>query len=147
MREWRIPDVIVRSLAPLPRACSSRPPTDEWMRQVASFGHDVRARPLLRKGGARADELLALRQRYGAALNLDNEQMDALFLTVKGMASLLQSMHGWRPMRRREPEPAPGLPNVLLLATMGWRHRPGRGAWPSGKPSMRATCCWPACRM
>jgi HD-like signal output (HDOD) protein len=135
LREWRIPEVIVRSLAPLPQGVLKPPrDKDEWTRQVVSFGHDA-ARPLLRKGGARADELLALRQRYGAALNLDNAQMDALFLTVrKGMASLLDSMQLAPDAAAAEPEPAPGLPDVLASATMDAGIAQGGGAWPSGKP-------------
>lgn len=134
LREWRIPEVIVRSLAPLP-AGVLKPPRDkdEWTRQVVSFGHDA-ARPLLRKGGARADELMALRQRYGAALNLDNAQMDAMFLTVrKSMASLQDSLQ-LAPDTGQEPPAPPGLPDALASATMDAGVGQNSGAYPSGKP-------------
>ncbi|UUZ56690.1 HDOD domain-containing protein [Massilia sp. H-1] len=95
MREWEIPDVIVRSLAPLPsgtlKASASRA---EWMRQVASFSIDV-ARLLARSTDPKSsNEARELQLRYGAALNLDSEAMAALFDTVNGeMTTLLQSMN------------------------------------------------------
>ncbi|UGQ46085.1 HDOD domain-containing protein [Massilia endophytica] len=133
LREWRIPEVIVRSLAPLPPGpLKPARDKDEWTRQVVSFGNDV-ARPLLRKGGPRPDELQAMRQRYGDALNLGREQMATLFASVrKSMASLLDSMQ-LAPQAGAEPE-APGLPDVLASATMDTGIQQTGGAHPSGKP-------------
>lgn len=135
MREWEIPDVIVRSLAPLPsgtlKASASRA---EWMRQVASFSIDV-ARLLARSTDPKSsNEARELQLRYGAALNLDSEAMAALFDTVNGeMTTLLQSMNMEPPAPLEEPEEMGGLPNVLLLATMGGEEAIG-GRHPSGKP-------------
>ncbi|UUZ51226.1 HDOD domain-containing protein [Massilia sp. B-10] len=135
MREWEIPDVIVRSLAPLPsgtlKASASRA---EWMRQVASFSIDV-ARLLARSTDPKSsNEARELQLRYGAALNLDSEAMAALFDTVNGeMTTLLQSMNMEPPALVEEPEEMGGLPNVLLLATMGGEEAIG-GRHPSGKP-------------
>ncbi len=145
MGEWKIPDVIVRSLAPLPpgtlKVAASRA---EWMRQVASFGYDV-ARLMARSSDPKSShEGRTLQVRYGAALDLDSSRMDELIDTVQDeMHSLLESMNIVPPPRfdasgipepelELEPE---GLPNVLLLATMGGSEEPGlAGFHPSGKP-------------
>lgn len=135
MGEWKIPDVIVRSLAPLPpgtlKVAANR---GEWMRQVASFGMDV-SRLLARSNDPKSsNEARALQARYGAALNLDASQMAELFDTVQNeMTSLLQSMNMEAPPKLEEPE-AEGLPNVLLLATMGSDEPEAAGYHPSGKP-------------
>ena len=138
MAEWKIPDVIVRALAPLPagvlKVAANRA---EWMRQVASFSIDV-SRLLSRSHDPiSSNEARALQVRYGTALNLDAEQMAALFETVQNeMSELLQSMNMEAPARRK-PQAAPepeGLPNVLLLATMGMEEEAEVGCHPSGKP-------------
>ncbi|MES2153109.1 MAG: HDOD domain-containing protein [Pseudomonadota bacterium] len=138
MAEWKIPEVIVRTMTSLPsgvqKVAANR---GEWMRQVASFGADV-ARLLARSANpAATNEARALLTRYGAALNLDPEQFDSLLVTVQdGMSSLLQSMN----MRAQSKVEAPavhegdGLPNVLLLATMNDSDAGQEGAHPSGKP-------------
>ncbi|MBC7686539.1 MAG: HDOD domain-containing protein [Bdellovibrionales bacterium] len=138
MAEWKIPEVIVRALAPLPpgtiKPAGSRA---EWMRQVAAFSMDV-SLLLSRPPGARsAAEGRALQSRYGAALNLDPEQMAALFQTVQDeMAALLHSMDMAPPAAGCSPPlaEAEGLPNVLLLATMGLEEDADPGCHPSGKP-------------
>ena len=139
LAEWKIPDVIVRAQAALPpgtlKVAGSR---GEWMRQVASFGIDV-ARILAQAGrpggvGDPADsiEARALLARYGAAFELDAAGLERIFTNVAdGMAALMESMN-LQPMAQSEPEPGDGLPNVLLLATMGGSEE--EGAWPSGKP-------------
>jgi len=127
--------VIVRAQASLPppavRAAANR---GEWMRQVASFGLDI-AR-LMARSHEPADTLEArnLLQRYGQALELDKERMDALFAAVQeGMNALLQSMN-MEPAPKTEPENASGLPNVLLLATLDAGEEDQDGTHPSGKP-------------
>ena len=137
MGEWKIPDVIVRAVSPLPagqlKVAANR---GEWMRQVASLGMEV-SRLLARSSDPqRSHEARALQLRYGAALNLDAEQMGALFETVQNeMTGLLQSMN-MQPQTRLE-GPAPdseGLPDVLFLATMGNDEAEVSGCHPSGKP-------------
>jgi len=138
LREWEIPDVIVRALAPLPpgtlKPAASRA---EWMRQAASFGLEV-ARLLGRPGEQRATpDAQALQQRYGAALHLDSAAMEALFDTVQGeMGELLQSMNMETPPEEapEEADAAGGLPNVLMLATMGGAELAHDSRHPSGKP-------------
>jgi len=136
LAEWKIPEVIVRSLSPLPQGVQKVALNrGEWMRQVASFAMDV-AKLLARSANpAGTPEARALLTRYGAALNIDADQMEDLFSTVQnGMTSLLQSMN-------MQPQPKPeddgegeGLPNVLLLATMDSGEAQQAGYHPSGKP-------------
>jgi HD-like signal output (HDOD) protein len=133
MAEWKIPDVIVRSVAPLPpgqlKEGASRA---EWMRQVASFGMEVSRLLAKSSDPRRSHEARALLQRYGTALNLDAEKLWALFETVQQeMTELLQSMN-------MQPQPkvveAEGLPDVLFLATMGNEQAQVGACHPSGKP-------------
>ena len=138
MAEWKIPDVIVRSLSSLaPGTLKAAATRAEWMRQVASFSVDV-ARLLTRSSDPKAShEARALLTRYGVALNLDADKIAALFDAVQEeMDNLLQSMNMQAPAREKalaEPE-AEGLPNVLLLATMGSSEVGLEGCHPSGKP-------------
>ncbi|MFS2136566.1 HDOD domain-containing protein [Duganella sp. Dugasp56] len=132
LNEWKIPDVIVRSLAPLPpgaqKPAASR---QEWMRQVVSFSMDT-ARLLARRLPADGDEGRALAQRYGAALNLDPDRLALLFSTVaRDMDGLLESLQMGG---QADPdEPGAGLPSVLAQAAMG-AAEPQQGTHPSGKP-------------
>jgi HD-like signal output (HDOD) protein len=135
--EWKIPDVIMRAQRPLLdgtlKVAINR---GEWMRQVASFSLEV-ARLLARSGDpAGTPEARTLLARYGGALNLNATQLDELFATVaQEMTELLRSMN-MEPVPRQQPEPENdegGLPNVLLLATLGSAEEEG-GAYPSGKP-------------
>jgi HD-like signal output (HDOD) protein len=139
--EWKIPDVIMRAQRPLesgpgaPAALKLAVNRGEWMRQVASFSLDV-ARLLgstaTPSGTPQAQALLA---RYGAALNIGAAELDELFETVAfELTSLLQSMN-LHPVPRRAPvEDKSGLPNVLLLATLGAGEEEEQGRYPSGKP-------------
>lgn len=138
MGEWNIPDVIVRSLAPLPpgplKVAANRA---EWIRQVASFGYDL-SRLMSRSFDPKAsNEGRTLQARYGTALDLDSDKLAELIDTVQAeMTSLLESMNMEPPPRFvAPPEPeADGLPNVLLLATMGGEAPGAAGFHPSGKP-------------
>jgi hypothetical protein len=105
----------------------------EWMRQVASFSLDV-ARLLAKNGEpAGTPEAQALLARYGHALNIDGKQLDEMFAAVaQEMTSLLESMN-LEPMARQEEHEGDGLPNVLLLATLGAGEEE-QGSYPSGKP-------------
>jgi HD-like signal output (HDOD) protein/GAF domain-containing protein len=134
LHEWKIPDVIVRALSALPPG-KQKPALNrqEWVRQVVSFSIDA-ARLLARKVGPSDPEGLALEQRYGTALNLDQDKLQHLFATVRrDMAALLDSMQ-LGPQTEVEEPSAEGLPNVLLLATMNADGREREGAHPSGKP-------------
>jgi HD-like signal output (HDOD) protein len=136
LAEWKIPDVITRAQRPLEggvlKLAVNR---GEWMRQVASFSFDV-AR-LLGSTATPSDtpQAQALLARYGAALNIGEPELDELFETVAfELKSLLQSMN-LQPVPRRAPQDDKGgLPNVLLLATLGAGAEEEQGCYPSGKP-------------
>jgi HD-like signal output (HDOD) protein len=150
LREWKIPDVIVRSLAPLPSG-ALRPPPDraEWIRQVVAFSMEA-ARALTRGGGAGADDVRILHQRFGNALGLEREQvtsvltrarssMDALLNSMQlgGAGAAAQAVAGDLfdevPGQAGEGGDAAGsLPSVLALASLDAGAQDG--AYPSGKP-------------
>ncbi|MYM96530.1 HDOD domain-containing protein [Duganella vulcania] len=131
LHEWKIPEVIVRALAPLPPGpCKPAAGRQEWMRQVVSFSMET-ARLLARRLRADSAEGRALEQRYGAALNLDQERLAQLFATVsRDMDSLLESLQMGV---QADPGDGPGLPGVLAQAAMGAGEAP-QGSHPSGKP-------------
>lgn len=135
--EWKIPDVITRAQRPLDGGPVLKLAVNrgEWMRQVASFSVDV-AR-VLGSTATPSDspQAQALLVRYGAALNIGAPELDELFETVAfELKSLLQSMN-LQPMPRRAPQDDKGgLPNVLLLATLGAGEEEEQGSYPSGKP-------------
>jgi HD-like signal output (HDOD) protein len=135
--EWKIPDVIMRAQRPLPEgALKVALNRGEWMRQVASFSLDVARLMASSLDPAGSPEAQALLARYGHALNLEARQLDDLVKAVAGeMTALLQSMN-MEPVPRRRPEEDKeegGLPNVLLLATLG-SEAEEQGNYPSGKP-------------
>lgn len=80
LREWKIPDVIIRSLAPL-YGSTLRPPADrtEWIRQVVHFSMDAaRADPPWRRCcRRRAAAAPALRQFAGAGARAGDHGADA----------------------------------------------------------------------
>ncbi|HEU4850987.1 MAG TPA: HDOD domain-containing protein [Telluria sp.] len=137
MGEWQIPDVIVRSLVS-PPAGTLRPAGNraDWMRQVAAFSQDV-ARLLAKSANpAASNEARAILTRYGAALELNGEDLAAMFETVQEeMDIMLQSMNMERqPRIIEEPVDRGSLPDFLQLATMDAEPKPDAGTWPSGKP-------------
>jgi HD-like signal output (HDOD) protein len=146
LREWKIPDVIVRALAPLPGG-TLRPPADrnEWIRQVVTFSLEA-ARALTRAGGASAEDVRLLHQRFGAALGLEREQVSKVLTAARGsMDALLNSMQldggaGGVASAPGDPYAEAGhggaaagtLPSVLALASLDAGAQ--EGAYPSGKP-------------
>ena len=153
LAEWRIPELIVRALAPLPSGpLKSAVSRGEWMRQVASFSMDV-AQLRARAGADGCPDSAVLLARYGVALNIDAEQMEKLLASVhEHMSALLQSMRLQPQIQiQAQPQPQPqiqsqtqpcraptpagdGLPDVLLLATMDAGVAPVDTCYPSGKP-------------
>lgn len=136
LNEWKIPDPIVRSIAPLPPGTVKAPQgKPDWLRVVVSFSMEV-ARILARKGGPAQGVLQALLERYGVALGLDREQLATVLANVRsGMNDLLDSMQ-LRPRDDAGAADGNALPDVLLMATMGDGGGDGApsGAHPSGKP-------------
>ena len=150
LREWKIPEVIIRSLQPV-YGSTMRPPADraEWIRQVVTFSIEA-ARALTRVGGIKPDDVRALHQRFGHSLGLEREQITTVLTRARsGMDALLNSMqldggaggkYGEAGDPYAEPAPeaaaapdAPGtLPSVLALASLDSGAK--EGAYPSGKP-------------
>ena len=139
LSEWKIPEVIVRSLAALPSGQQKVPANrGEWMRMVASFSQDVAKLLAKSISPATTPEARSLLARYGTALNIDGEALENLLTAVQAeMDSLLQSMNMQPNVRNAQevpPEEAAGLPNVLLLATMDAGAGEQEGFHASGKP-------------
>ena len=135
MAEWKIPDVIVRSLAPLPsgalKPASSRA---EWMRQVASFSMEVSRLMSRSTDPAGTDAARAMLVRFGPALNLDASRLAEVFTTVdREMASMLESLN-LEPQARPDPDAGMALPSVLAQASMDAGEDEPPGRYPSGKP-------------
>jgi HD-like signal output (HDOD) protein len=160
LREWQIPDTIVKALAPLPqgvlRPARSR---QEWMQQVAAFSAaaatlmpKMRHAQTLQEPGQDAASR-ALLARYGAALDLDGDSLQQLFEAVELETRILTDQAGLRAditnnappeidlAQRHAVEDAPlqqaetGLPSELLMriAPDGAAVQ-DRGKHPSGKP-------------
>jgi HD-like signal output (HDOD) protein len=136
LAEWKIPEQIVRSLAPLPSGIQKAPANRaEWMRQVASFSMEVSKLLARSVNPAASAEARALLTRYGAALNVDADRMEDLFATVQAhMSGMLRSMDLQPQARVEEPAEGDGLPSVLLLATMDSGDAAEETFHPSGKP-------------
>lgn len=142
LRAWNIPDSIVRTLAPLPtrglRHASNR---QEWMQQVSTFSAD--AAHLLPVAGGTSDNpwRQLLLNRFGSALNLDQDKFDQLFdKTSVEIHNLLESVELALP---NEPiaaatvplaAPTNGLPGELLLVPPVTGISTGETHHASGKP-------------
>lgn len=138
LREWKIPDVIVRSLSTLPPGPQKHAQNRaEWMRQVTSFSIAT-AQMLFRDGApAGSAEALALQRRYGEALGIGAEQLNTIFQTVRTeMADLLVGMN-WQPREAAASAAGPasgaGLPEELRGAAM--QSAAASDTYPSGKPA------------
>jgi HD-like signal output (HDOD) protein len=137
LTEWKIPDIIVRSLQPPPsgvqKTAASR---GAWMRQAAAFSVEVSDLLGRSVDPAATPEARALLTRYGAALNIDADQMEDMFNSVQQhMTDLLRSMNMQPQPRIEAPAEAEGgLPNVLLLATLDSGDTDSGACYPSGKP-------------
>ncbi len=150
LREWKIPEVIIRSLQPI-FGSVMRPPADraEWIRQVVTFSIEA-ARALTRLGGVKSEDVRALHHRFGGSLGLEREQITTVLTRARsGMDALLNSMQldGGTGGKYGEPgdlyaesaaepaaaaEAASSLPSVLALASLDAGAQ--EGAYPSGKP-------------
>lgn len=155
LREWQIPDTIVKALAPLPqgvlRPARSR---QEWMQQVAAFSAAAATlMPKMRHAQTRQEPgqdaaSRALLARYGAALDLDADSLQQLFEAVEVETRILTDQAGLQAdapaggdlAQRHAVEDAPpqaetGLPSELLMriAPDGAAVR-DQGTHPSGKP-------------
>jgi HD-like signal output (HDOD) protein len=135
LNEWKIPDVIVRSIGALPPAPVQKAPLNrqDWVRLVVSFSMDA-ARAQARKGGLASEAMQLLFDRYGAALGLERQRMEDILEAVRGeMDGLLDSLQ-LQPAAAPAEDSGEGLPNVLLLASMDAGGSLPEGQHPSGKP-------------
>lgn len=82
LQEWQIPDTIIQALAPLPQVLRAPKSRHEWMQQVAAFSTAAAALIPHMKGQSETAASRALLTRFGAALNLDEDKLSQLFVTV-----------------------------------------------------------------
>lgn len=90
LREWQIPDSIVKALAPISSGVLKVAKTrNEWIQQVAAFSTTAAALiPHMTEPGIDPASR-ALLARFGVALNLDQDALVALFSTVAEQSRVL----------------------------------------------------------
>lgn len=138
LQEWKIPDTIIQSMAPLPggelKKASHR---GEWLRQVASFS-DALAALLLRAGPRLSERCQPLLLRYGKVLEIDQQFLDDMLAKVEHETrQLAKSMdialpHGGADIEQSaSPDELPG---ELLLQSFDAGQMRAAGKHASGKP-------------
>lgn len=92
--EWKIPDTIIRAIAPVPAGAKKVPHSrQEWMRLVASYSLSA-AKVMARTGNPNSPEALALKAEFSSSLNLSNVRLVELYDSVQTeMTALLESMN------------------------------------------------------
>ncbi|MGV8900279.1 MAG: HDOD domain-containing protein [Burkholderiaceae bacterium] len=144
LQEWQMPHAIIRSLAPLaagaPKPAKNR---QEWMQQVAAFSADA-AQLLACIGDVSAVERSAtLLARYGAALNLDANSLDQLFINANREINTLRASMQLEltPLACPVPAPTPitaptvqALPDEMLMICGNLADGESGDSFPSGKP-------------
>jgi HD-like signal output (HDOD) protein len=139
LRSWEIPDSIVRALAPLSsRALRPALNRQEWMQQVTAFSAET-ALLMPALGGADSAALCQpLLNRFGGALNLDQDKLDLLLSSAaEEIRSLLDSVELALPAAASAPLPetaAENLPRELLLVQPVAEAAPSATHHASGKP-------------
>ena len=157
LRNWNIPDSIVHALGALPQGILKPAKNrQEWMQQVASFSVSAARKIPGMNDPDKKEARRALLMRYGSALNLDDEKLEQLFVSVGQESCVLikdSELAGYfeQPDSQRdacaeaaseeaaaaEPAKVPldtGLPNELLLdlvedkqpLQVGARHSSGK---------------------
>lgn len=139
LKEWQFPDSIIRALAPLPAGALKAPKNrHEWMQIVASFSMEVSLLPHIEDAGDAAGK--ALLNRFGSALDLDQEQLERLFSTVTQEIKLLADCMNLppAPTEASAPRAAAGaahdLPAEFLLSAADTEPQPTDARHASGKP-------------
>jgi HD-like signal output (HDOD) protein len=141
LQEWKIPEAIIHAMGSVGTGPQKAPKSrQEWMRQVASFSVEA-AKLVPYLGDPSVDfDSEALVARYGVALGLDRDKMDELLSTVAAeITTLTESLNLTPPPDNTAPtmaQPAeePGLPSVLMMATMDTGSTQADTCYPSGKP-------------
>ena len=152
LREWQIPDSIVKALAPIPsgvlKVARSR---NEWIQQVAAFSTTAAALiPHMTDPGADPASR-ALLARFGAALSLDQDAMVSLFTTVAEQSRVLTDSSNLSEHDENDdadvdppamapsiastpPEPLATLPAGILMVSASELDMTTEACYPSGKP-------------
>jgi HD-like signal output (HDOD) protein len=141
LQMWKIPDTIVQATAALPGAVL-RPTRSrqEWLQQVTSFSDAAADLLAIPEPAARAVASQAVVARFGAALGLDPEQLDAMCARVREETRVLTA-NANLPMPVAAEAPAAqasdahsGLPDGLVLDAGDTDALLIRQRHPSGKP-------------
>lgn len=99
LQEWKIPDTIIQSLAPLPGGEQKKPVhRSEWLKQVASFSDVVADKMFSSERNAAAGPLsvrcAGLLPKFGKALELDRALFDEILSKVENETrQLAESMN------------------------------------------------------
>lgn len=84
LQEWKIPDTIISSLAPLPPGeLKKAAHRGEWLRQVASFSDALAAVVIRPDGKTPGERCKPLLQRYGKVLELDQPRLEEMLRKVE----------------------------------------------------------------
>lgn len=84
LQDWKIPDSIIHALQPIHSDQKKPVQGADWIRQVANFSDDL-ATILVQNNGDKlsvAESCLPLVQRYGTALEIDEEQLQLILSIV-----------------------------------------------------------------
>ena len=91
LQDWKIPDSIIHALQPIHSDQKKPAQGADWIRQVANFSDDL-ATILVQNNGDKlsvAESCLPLVQRYGKALEIDEEQLQLILSIVNKEARQL----------------------------------------------------------
>ena len=138
LQEWKIPEAIIQSLAPLPHAELKKPVHRiDWLKQVASFA-DTLATLILSGKQHEHGQVEAILQRYGKGLELDRSLLSDMLMQVdsetrqmaKSMDLALPPWHG----EATQSSGQSGIPSEFLLRTEDVLPSQESERYPSGKP-------------
>lgn len=141
LRQWQIPNTIIKALAPLPGGTIKVAATrQDWLQQVAAFSAEVVM--LLSQTGKTDTQLMTktLLSRYGIALDLDSDALDGLLSRVAEETRILT--HTICPLMTSlaAPSPEPVMESAVsaldefLLVAANPRAMQNTQRHPSGKP-------------
>lgn len=135
LKNWNMPDAILHAIVPWPPGTvSPAKKPSEWMRQMASFS--MEANRLMSGNAEYAGKRLV--ERFGEALNIDEEKLSGLMKTVESEIETLAEIMGLHEAREEEGDPPPDAEDILgqLLMAPEKASVPvaAESRYPSGKP-------------
>ena len=138
LQEWKIPEAIIQSMAPLPAGELKRAAyRNDWLKQVASFSDALAEIVIMGKHGT-PGYLAAILKKYGKALEIDQPMLEALLLRVEEETrQLAKSMNIALPAdftESEEPTSAIGVPTEFLMVSEELLPAQESDRYPSGKP-------------